>query len=53
LVAYLAVHGKPIEYGYLHGRFPLADHQTVYAGEPVVPRCPAPVLRSPIACWSG
>jgi S-adenosylmethionine:tRNA ribosyltransferase-isomerase len=34
LVAYLAVHGKPIEYGYLHGRFPLADHQTVYAGEP-------------------
>jgi len=20
---------------------------------PVVPRCPAPVLRSPIACWSG
>jgi S-adenosylmethionine:tRNA ribosyltransferase-isomerase len=33
LAGYLAVHGRPIEYGYLHRRFPLADHQTVYAGE--------------------
>jgi S-adenosylmethionine:tRNA ribosyltransferase-isomerase len=32
--AYLAAHGRPIEYGYLRGRFSLAEHQTVYAGEP-------------------
>ncbi len=28
---YLARHGRPIEYGHLPTRFPLADHQTVYA----------------------
>jgi S-adenosylmethionine:tRNA ribosyltransferase-isomerase len=33
LVAYLAVHGRPIEYRYLRARFALTDHQTVYAGE--------------------
>jgi S-adenosylmethionine:tRNA ribosyltransferase-isomerase len=32
--AYLRRHGRPIEYGHLRGRFSLADHQTVYAGEP-------------------
>jgi S-adenosylmethionine:tRNA ribosyltransferase-isomerase len=32
--AYLHRHGAPIGYGYLRGRFPLADFQTVYAGEP-------------------
>ena len=29
--AYLPRHGRPIRYGYLHGDFPLADFQTVYA----------------------
>ncbi|HEY2833143.1 MAG TPA: S-adenosylmethionine:tRNA ribosyltransferase-isomerase [Sporichthyaceae bacterium] len=33
LAAYLAMHGRPIEYGYLRSRFTLADHQTVYAGK--------------------
>lgn len=33
-VAYLHAHGRPIAYGYLAGRFPLADYQTVYATEP-------------------
>jgi S-adenosylmethionine:tRNA ribosyltransferase-isomerase len=31
---YLARHGRPIAYGHLAGRFPLADHQTVYATAP-------------------
>jgi S-adenosylmethionine:tRNA ribosyltransferase-isomerase len=31
---YLLRHGTPIRYGYLHGTFPLADYQTVYATEP-------------------
>ncbi|WP_328304181.1 S-adenosylmethionine:tRNA ribosyltransferase-isomerase [Actinomycetospora sp. NBC_00405] len=31
---YLATYGHPIAYGHLAGRFPLADHQTVYATEP-------------------
>jgi S-adenosylmethionine:tRNA ribosyltransferase-isomerase len=31
---YLARHGHPIGYGHLAARFPLADHQTVYATEP-------------------
>jgi S-adenosylmethionine:tRNA ribosyltransferase-isomerase len=31
---YLARHGRPIRYGYLHGRYPLRDYQTVYATEP-------------------
>jgi S-adenosylmethionine:tRNA ribosyltransferase-isomerase len=34
LPAYLARYGRPIEYGYLRGRFSLAEHQTVYAAEP-------------------
>ena len=32
--AYLALHGAPIRYGYLSGRFPLAAYQNVYAAEP-------------------
>ena len=32
--AYLGRHGEPIRYGHLAGRYPLADHQTVYATEP-------------------
>ncbi len=32
--AYLPVHGQPIRYGYLHGTFPLAAYQNVYATEP-------------------
>ena len=31
LLPYLADHGRPIEYAYLAKRYPLADHQTVYA----------------------
>ncbi|GAB2966898.1 S-adenosylmethionine:tRNA ribosyltransferase-isomerase [Amycolatopsis acidiphila] len=31
---YLPEHGRPIGYGYLTGRFPLRDYQTVYATEP-------------------
>jgi S-adenosylmethionine:tRNA ribosyltransferase-isomerase len=34
LAGYLARHGRPISYGYLTKRFPLADYQTVYAAEP-------------------
>jgi S-adenosylmethionine:tRNA ribosyltransferase-isomerase len=33
-VAYLARHGRPIEYSYLAAPQPLAAHQTVYADEP-------------------
>ena len=31
---YLQHHGRPISYGYLHGRWPLADYQTVFARHP-------------------
>ncbi|NKQ53662.1 S-adenosylmethionine:tRNA ribosyltransferase-isomerase [Amycolatopsis sp. K13G38] len=31
---YLPEHGRPIGYGYLAGRYPLGDYQTVYATEP-------------------
>lgn len=34
LVQYLGAHGRPIEYGYLRGHYPLSDYQTVYATEP-------------------
>ena len=34
LAGYLATYGRPIAYGHLAGRFPLTDHQTVYATEP-------------------
>jgi S-adenosylmethionine:tRNA ribosyltransferase-isomerase len=34
LAGYLARHGRPIAYRHLAGRFPLADHQTVYASQP-------------------
>jgi S-adenosylmethionine:tRNA ribosyltransferase-isomerase len=33
-VPFLLRHGQPIRYGYLHGTFPLADYQNVYATEP-------------------
>lgn len=32
--AYLDAHGRPITYGYLAGRYPLEDYQTVYATQP-------------------
>jgi S-adenosylmethionine:tRNA ribosyltransferase-isomerase len=32
--SYLTEYGRPIGYGYLAGRFPLQDYQTVYATEP-------------------
>ncbi len=32
--AYLARYGRPIAYGYLRGRWPLAAYQTVFAREP-------------------
>lgn len=34
LAGYLATYGWPIAYGHLAGRFPIADHQTVYATDP-------------------
>lgn len=34
LAGYLATYGRPVAYGHLAGRFPLADHQTVYATDP-------------------
>jgi S-adenosylmethionine:tRNA ribosyltransferase-isomerase len=32
--ALLSRHGQPVRYGYLHGTFPLAEYQNVYATEP-------------------
>ncbi|MCF2531836.1 S-adenosylmethionine:tRNA ribosyltransferase-isomerase [Yinghuangia soli] len=32
--AYLAEHGRPITYGYLRGRWPLAHYQTVFSRDP-------------------
>ncbi|SHN27717.1 S-adenosylmethionine:tRNA ribosyltransferase-isomerase [Cryptosporangium aurantiacum] len=32
--AWLNRHGRPITYGYLHGRWPLAEYQPVFAREP-------------------
>ena len=34
LPEYLRRHGRPIRYGYLRKRFPLADYQTVFATDP-------------------
>lgn len=34
LATYLAVHGRPIRYGYVHGRWPITAYQNVYAVEP-------------------
>ncbi|MGH8774501.1 MAG: S-adenosylmethionine:tRNA ribosyltransferase-isomerase [Jiangellaceae bacterium] len=34
LAVYLAGHGRPIGYRYLAGRYPLADHQTIFAARP-------------------
>ena len=31
---YLCAHGRPITYGYLHGRWPLSDYQPVFATAP-------------------
>ena len=33
-VSYLLLHGRPIQYGYVTSRYPLAAYQTVYATEP-------------------
>src|SRR5208282_3883015 len=34
LFTYLAVHGRPIRYGYVHQPWPLSMYQNVYATEP-------------------
>ncbi|MFG1921426.1 S-adenosylmethionine:tRNA ribosyltransferase-isomerase [Cryptosporangium sp. NPDC048952] len=34
VVPWLNRHGRPITYGYLHGRWPLTDYQPVFAREP-------------------
>jgi S-adenosylmethionine:tRNA ribosyltransferase-isomerase len=34
LLSYLAAYGRPISYGYLQGRWPLSDYQTVFGTEP-------------------
>lgn len=33
VAGYLAEHGRPITYGYVRGRYPLVDYQTVFARE--------------------
>lgn len=34
LLSFLAVHGEPISYGYVQGRWPISMYQNVYATEP-------------------
>jgi len=34
LLTYLAVHGRPIRYDYVHSRWPISMYQNVYATEP-------------------
>jgi S-adenosylmethionine:tRNA ribosyltransferase-isomerase len=34
LAGYLARHGRPISYGYLHQRWPLEDYQTIFGIQP-------------------
>jgi len=34
LLTYLAVHGRPIRYGYVRGSWPITMYQNVYANEP-------------------
>jgi len=34
LYTYLAVHGRPITYGYVHGSWPISAYQNVYVTEP-------------------
>ena len=34
LLTYLTVHGRPIKYGYVRGRWPVTAYQNVYATEP-------------------
>src|SRR5439155_21498004 len=34
LLSYLAVHGRPIRYGYARGEWPITMYQNVYANEP-------------------
>ncbi|HUA95010.1 MAG TPA: S-adenosylmethionine:tRNA ribosyltransferase-isomerase, partial [Acidimicrobiales bacterium] len=34
LLGYLSAHGTPIRYGYVHGAWPIAMYQNVYATEP-------------------
>lgn len=50
---YLPEHGRPIAYGYLAGRFPLRDYQTVYATEPGSAEMAGAGGRSPSRCCSG
>ena len=47
--ALLDRHGRPIAYGYLDRRYPLAAYQSVFAACPAAPRCPRPDDRSPTA----
>jgi S-adenosylmethionine:tRNA ribosyltransferase-isomerase len=34
VLTYLAVHGRPIKYGYVRGSWPITTYQNVYANEP-------------------
>jgi S-adenosylmethionine:tRNA ribosyltransferase-isomerase len=34
LTTYLAAHGRPIKYGYVHGEWPITAYQNVYVTEP-------------------
>lgn len=38
---WLAKHGRPITYGYLRGRWPLSNYQTVFAREPASAEMPS------------
>ncbi|MDQ3767639.1 MAG: S-adenosylmethionine:tRNA ribosyltransferase-isomerase [Actinomycetota bacterium] len=38
---WLGNHGRPISYGYLRGRWPLADYQTVFARDPASAEMPS------------
>ena len=46
VLTYLAVHGRPIRYGYVTRDWPLDVYQNVYAASPAAPRCRARAVRS-------
>ena len=50
LIGYLARHGRPIAYGYLNGRYGLADYQTIFATRPGSAEMPS---AAPLHCGAG
>ena len=51
--AYLSRTGSPSGYGYLHGSFPLASYQNVYATEPGSAEMASAGRPSATGCWCG